>query len=173
VALLGSAPTVPTSISSSQESLTAIRNAYEHIEDRALGQVNKKPHPEALTIFRSVRVPHPRPHQVRQPQPRPDTRDPKPALRRTGLPQGSGRQRLARPTDVHAAAQTVRETSAMRSYVGVTDGDWYRFLAARPAGAEVNFWRPGGGRGFHAITPGEPFFFKSHYPQPHCWGWLL
>ena len=39
--LLGSAATVPTSISSSQKALTAIRNAYEHIEDRALGQVNK------------------------------------------------------------------------------------------------------------------------------------
>jgi hypothetical protein len=40
--LLGSAATVPTSISSSQEALTAIRNAYEHIEDRALGQVKKR-----------------------------------------------------------------------------------------------------------------------------------
>jgi hypothetical protein len=49
--LLGSTATVPLSISSSQEALTAIRNAYEHIEDRALGRVNKKPHPDALTIF--------------------------------------------------------------------------------------------------------------------------
>ena len=40
----------------------------------------------------------------------------------------------------------------MRGYVGVTDGDWYRFLAERPEvfSAEVNFWRPGGGRGFRA-----------------------
>jgi hypothetical protein len=54
---------------------------------------------------------------------------------------------------------------AVRAYVGVTDGEWYRFLAARPALDEVNFWRPGGGRGFHALTPGEPFFFKTHHPH--------
>jgi putative restriction endonuclease len=55
----------------------------------------------------------------------------------------------------------------MRGYVGVTDGDWYRFLADRPAvsGAEVNFWRPGGGRGFRALEVGEPFFFKTHAPH--------
>ena len=53
----------------------------------------------------------------------------------------------------------------MRAYVGVTDGRWYRFLAARPELTEVNFWRPGGGNAFRALQPGEPFFFKSHYPQ--------
>lgn len=53
----------------------------------------------------------------------------------------------------------------MRAYVGVTDGEWYRFLAARPALREVNFWQPSGGRGFHALAPGEPFFFKTHYPH--------
>jgi putative restriction endonuclease len=54
----------------------------------------------------------------------------------------------------------------MRGYVGVTDGDWYRFLADRPQDlGEVNFWRPGGGRGFHAVTEGEPFFFKTHAPD--------
>ena len=49
----------------------------------------------------------------------------------------------------------------MRGYVGVTDNEWYRFLAARPeiSEAEVNFWRPGGGREFRALTVGEPFFF--------------
>jgi putative restriction endonuclease len=56
---------------------------------------------------------------------------------------------------------------SVRGYVGVTDGEWYQFLANRPeiAAAEVNFWRPGGGRGFHALTVGEPFFFKSHSPH--------
>lgn len=49
--------------------------------------------------------------------------------------------------------------------MGVTDGDWYRFLADRPALNEVNFWRPGGGREFRALTPGEPFFFKTHHPH--------
>jgi putative restriction endonuclease len=53
----------------------------------------------------------------------------------------------------------------MRGYVGVTDHDWYDFLAARPDITEVNFWRPGGGRGFHALAIGEPFFFKTHFPH--------
>jgi len=55
----------------------------------------------------------------------------------------------------------------MRGYVGVTDDEWYRFLAARPeiSEAEVNFWRPGGGGAFRALTAGEPFFFKTHAPH--------
>jgi putative restriction endonuclease len=57
--------------------------------------------------------------------------------------------------------------TVMRGYVAVTDEDWYRFLAARPeiSEAEVNFWRPGGGREFRALTVGEPFFFKTHSPH--------
>jgi putative restriction endonuclease len=53
----------------------------------------------------------------------------------------------------------------MKAYVGVTDGDWYRFLAARPDLKEVNFWRPASARQFRVLTPGEPFLFKTH--QPH------
>lgn len=53
----------------------------------------------------------------------------------------------------------------MRSYVGVTDGQWFRFLAARPNVSEVNFWRPSGGGTFRALTVGEPFFFKTHFPE--------
>jgi putative restriction endonuclease len=53
----------------------------------------------------------------------------------------------------------------MRGYVGVTDQDWYRFLAARPHVTEVNFWRPSGERAFHSLAIGEPFFFKTHYPH--------
>ncbi|MEJ3750039.1 HNH endonuclease [Actinomycetes bacterium KLBMP 9797] len=53
----------------------------------------------------------------------------------------------------------------MKAYVGVTDGDWYRFLADRPLLNEVNFWRPSGGRGFNVLAPGEPFFFKTHHPH--------
>jgi putative restriction endonuclease len=55
----------------------------------------------------------------------------------------------------------------VRGYVGVTDDEWFRFLAARPevSTAEVNFWRPGGGNAFRALTPGEPFFFKTHAPH--------
>jgi putative restriction endonuclease len=55
--------------------------------------------------------------------------------------------------------------TVMRGYVGVTDDEWYHFLAARPEISVVNFWRPGGGREFHAIAVGEPFFFKTHYPN--------
>ncbi|MFD6264299.1 HNH endonuclease [Micromonospora chalcea] len=51
----------------------------------------------------------------------------------------------------------------MKAFVGVTDEKWYRFLAARPDLNEVNFWRPSGGA-FRALTPGEPFLFKAHYP---------
>jgi putative restriction endonuclease len=53
----------------------------------------------------------------------------------------------------------------VRAYVGVTDGRWYRFLAARPELTEVNFWRPGGRHAFRALQHGEPFFFKTHYPH--------
>lgn len=53
----------------------------------------------------------------------------------------------------------------MRSYVGVTDREWFRFLAARPSLREVNFWRPSGGGAFRALTVGEPFFFKTHFPD--------
>src|SRR5690242_13573482 len=53
----------------------------------------------------------------------------------------------------------------MRAFVAVTDGDWYRFLRARPDLDEVNFWQPSGGRPFRAIEPGEPFLFKLHYPE--------
>ena len=57
------------------------------------------------------------------------------------------------------------DNAHVRGYVGVTDNDWYHFLAARPDLSEVNFWRPGGGRGFHALAVGEPFFFKTHSPH--------
>ncbi len=52
----------------------------------------------------------------------------------------------------------------VKLFVGVTDGDWYRFLAARPDLSEVNFWLPSG-VGFRSLTVGEPFAFKSHAPH--------
>ena len=54
---------------------------------------------------------------------------------------------------------------AMRAYVGVTDGDWFRLLAAQTNLEEINFWQPGGNRSFSAIVPGELFLFKLHAPQ--------
>lgn len=49
--------------------------------------------------------------------------------------------------------------------MGVTDQSWFEFLAARPGLNEVNFWRPGGNHEFRALSPGEPFSFKTHYPR--------
>lgn len=48
---LGVPGELPEAITSSAGSVLAIRNAYEHIEDRALGTVHGKPDPVALTIF--------------------------------------------------------------------------------------------------------------------------
>jgi putative restriction endonuclease len=55
--------------------------------------------------------------------------------------------------------------TVVRAYVGVTDNSWYRFLADRPGVTEVNFWQPSGARKFRVLAPGEPFFFKTHYPH--------
>jgi putative restriction endonuclease len=53
----------------------------------------------------------------------------------------------------------------MRFFVGVTDYDWFRFLAGRPDIDEVNFWQPSGRGSFKALQPGEPFLFKLHSPR--------
>jgi putative restriction endonuclease len=53
----------------------------------------------------------------------------------------------------------------MRAYVGVTDYDWYSFLASQPGVEEVNFWKPGGEQGFSAVPTGGPFLFKLHAPR--------
>jgi putative restriction endonuclease len=50
-------------------------------------------------------------------------------------------------------------------YVGVTDGDWFRFLTQRPDIREVNFWQPVDTRRFGALTPGELFLFKLKAPD--------
>lgn len=42
---------LPDVISRKAAAITAIRNAYEHIEDRALGQKRGKPDQSALSIF--------------------------------------------------------------------------------------------------------------------------
>ncbi|GAA0947176.1 HNH endonuclease [Nonomuraea longicatena] len=55
----------------------------------------------------------------------------------------------------------------MKAYVGITDGNWYRFLSARPGLTEANFWRPSGSTTFRALRPGEPFFFKTHHRGRH------
>jgi len=52
----------------------------------------------------------------------------------------------------------------VRIWVGVTDKDWFEYLA-RLAPDEVNFWQPSGTRTFRVLQPGEPFLFKLHSPN--------
>ena len=49
----------------------------------------------------------------------------------------------------------------MRYWIGITDQDWFRFLAAKPELAEVNFWQPSATAPAR-FQPGEPFLFKLH-----------
>jgi putative restriction endonuclease len=58
----------------------------------------------------------------------------------------------------------------MRFFVGVTDYDWFRFLAGRADIDELNFWQPSGGVGFQALQPGELFLFKLHSPRNYVVG---
>jgi putative restriction endonuclease len=52
----------------------------------------------------------------------------------------------------------------IRTYIGNTDNDWFDFLAAEPALAEVNFWQPSG-LAFRAVGPGELFAFRLKSPR--------
>lgn len=58
----------------------------------------------------------------------------------------------------------------MKLYVGVTDGEWFRFLRSRAPLDEVNFWQPGGSREFRALDPGDVFLFKLHRPEDRIAG---
>lgn len=53
---------------------------------------------------------------------------------------------------------------AMYGYVAPTDQRWFDYLADKAEHDEINFWTPSG-RGFGALTPGEPFFFKLKAPR--------
>lgn len=52
----------------------------------------------------------------------------------------------------------------MLGWIGNTDFDWYSYLSSLGLLDEVNFWQPSGGKGFHAIPVGAPFFFKLKSP---------
>ncbi len=58
----------------------------------------------------------------------------------------------------------------MRTYVGITDRDWFDLLRSLPQLDEVNFWQPSGNRQFKALNPGELFLFKLHSPQDYIVG---
>lgn len=51
----------------------------------------------------------------------------------------------------------------MKLFVGVTDNDWYNYLAQQEPD-EVNFWQPGGRQTFRALEPYGIFLFKLHAP---------
>ncbi len=53
----------------------------------------------------------------------------------------------------------------VRVVVGVTDNAWADFLRARPHISEANFWLPSTSSGFRALATGEPFLFKTHWPD--------
>ena len=49
----------------------------------------------------------------------------------------------------------------MRFWVGITDRDWFRFLAAKPGTLEVNFWQPSAGRRPVTLDPERSFSSSS------------
>ena len=57
----------------------------------------------------------------------------------------------------------------MKLFVGITDNQWFRYLASQPRD-EVNFWRPGGGGSFKAVPPNGLFLFKLHSPLNYIVG---
>ena len=57
-----------------------------------------------------------------------------------------------------------------KAFVGVTDFDWYEFLAHRPDLTEINFWQPGGRVPFRVLSRGDLFLFKLHSPNNYIVG---
>jgi putative restriction endonuclease len=58
----------------------------------------------------------------------------------------------------------------VKYWIGITDHEWYRYLAARPDLPEVNFWQPSAGRLPVRLDAGQLFLFKLHAPQG---GWIV
>jgi len=58
----------------------------------------------------------------------------------------------------------------LKSFIGVTDKDWFKYLSSLPSIDEVNFWQPSGHQKFQALTPGELFLFKLHSPDNYIVG---
>lgn len=52
----------------------------------------------------------------------------------------------------------------MKGWVGITDHDWYTFLARQSPLDEVNFWAPSPGNPLK-LDPGTPWFFKLKRPH--------
>jgi putative restriction endonuclease len=58
----------------------------------------------------------------------------------------------------------------MKSFVGITDWDWFELLRSQENIEEVNFWQPSGKTQFRALNPGELFLFKLHSPNNYIVG---
>jgi putative restriction endonuclease len=58
----------------------------------------------------------------------------------------------------------------LKTFVGVTDKNWFTFLSSIPEIDEVNFWQPGGKTHFRALNTGQPFLFKLHSPLNYIVG---
>jgi putative restriction endonuclease len=58
----------------------------------------------------------------------------------------------------------------MKSYVGVTDNNWFGYLSQMAGVDEVNFWQPSADHAFRALSPGELFLFKLHSPEDYIVG---
>lgn len=54
-------------------------------------------------------------------------------------------------------------------HIAITDEYWFNTLRSLGPLDEVNFWRPSP-RTFQALTPGELFLFKLHYPNNYIVG---
>lgn len=57
----------------------------------------------------------------------------------------------------------------MKLWVGVTDKNWFEYLAAINA-EEVNFWQPGSKPPTTQLQPGDLFLFKLHSPDNYIVG---
>ena len=57
----------------------------------------------------------------------------------------------------------------MKLWAGVTDNNWYSFLAEGNFD-EVNFWQPSGRAPFRDLPAGTPFLFKLKAPHNHIAG---
>ncbi len=58
---------------------------------------------------------------------------------------------------------TILYFSLMKFYLGVTDNNWYNFLAKQNR-EDVNFWQPSGNTNFKLLQSGAPFLFKLRFP---------
>ena len=62
------------------------------------------------------------------------------------------------------SSRSPRGASGMRA-LGARPRSSASSSATSPGVTEVNFWQPSGAREFRVLAPGEPFFFKTHYPD--------